>query len=149
MDSILREMPAASGGAGPAPSEVQSQGQVKGTAETSPLTDVQVHTLYAVSELASADQASQRASNTSSELSTDMPCKGLSRRCYAHSPRLHAAALSASALLTFSSHLVCLMHCMALVLRVPGYRAMRCVPVMGGPCAAACLFCNTAVSAPP
>lgn len=42
MDGILREMPAASGGAGPAPSEVQSQGQARGTAETSPLTDVQV-----------------------------------------------------------------------------------------------------------
>ena len=42
MDSILHEMPAASGSAGPAPSEVQSQGQARGTAETSPLSDVQV-----------------------------------------------------------------------------------------------------------
>ena len=42
MDSILREMPAASGGAGMAPSEVQSQGQARGTTETSLLTDVQV-----------------------------------------------------------------------------------------------------------
>ena len=42
MDSILREVPTASGGTGPAPSEVQSQGQARGTAETSPLTDVQV-----------------------------------------------------------------------------------------------------------
>ena len=50
MDSILREMPAANGGNGMAPSEVQSQGQVKGTAETSPLTDVQVRTPQAVTD---------------------------------------------------------------------------------------------------
>ena len=49
MDGILREMPAASGGSGTAASEVQSQGQAQGTAETSPLTDVQARTPQAVS----------------------------------------------------------------------------------------------------